>query len=284
MDTAVARQMWVAGEPLHALTYFAPAARAAWQEAGLHGFWRGYFATRAAPLGRVGSEVVTACFYNFAPGMVRRAVPEVWAVVAPGDARAACLVGVDRALRSVLGDGVVADAVRIEQLARAAVDACRVDGRALGAAYLSLPWPDGPHLRLWHALTTLRELRGDGHNAALLSAGIDGCAAHVLAAAVGATPRAVTQPNRGWSEDDWDAAAEDLRSRGLVDREGDATAQGRRLREEVEASTDRSALGPWRALGEARTDLLHGHLARLSGQIVDAGVVPVPNPMGAPRP
>ena len=284
MDSAVARRMWVAGEPLHALTYFAPAARAAWQEAGLRGFWRGYFATRAAPLGPVGAEVVTACFYNFAPGMVRRAVPDVWGVVTPADARTACLTGVDRALRSVLGDDVVADAARVEQVARAAVEASRVDGRALGAAYLSLPWPDEPHLRLWHALTTLRELRGDGHNAALLSAGIDGCAAHVLAAAVGAPPRAVTQPNRGWSDDDWGAATDDLRARGLVDRAGEATTQGRQLRAEVEASTDRSALGPWRALGESRTDLLHGQLARLAGQIVDAGVVPFPNPIGAPPP
>ena len=27
----------------------------------------------------------------------------------------------------------------------------------------ALPWPDVPHLVLWHAQTVLRELRGDGH-------------------------------------------------------------------------------------------------------------------------
>ena len=49
-----ARAMWTLFEPVHAVTYFAPEARAAFEEAGLRGFWRGYFAGRAAPLGPVG--------------------------------------------------------------------------------------------------------------------------------------------------------------------------------------------------------------------------------------
>ena len=46
-----ARAMWTLFEPIHAVTYFAPEARGAYEEAGLRGFWRGYFAGRAAPLG-----------------------------------------------------------------------------------------------------------------------------------------------------------------------------------------------------------------------------------------
>ena len=53
------------------------------REAGLRGFWSGYFAARAAPLGRVGPGPVAAAFYNFHPGMVARAVPGCWDVVAP---------------------------------------------------------------------------------------------------------------------------------------------------------------------------------------------------------
>ena len=49
-----ARSMWTLFEPIHAVTYFAPEARAALEEAGLRGFWRGYFAGRAAPLGPAG--------------------------------------------------------------------------------------------------------------------------------------------------------------------------------------------------------------------------------------
>ena len=49
-----ARSMWTLFEPVHAVIYFAPEARVAFEEAGLRGFWRGYFAGRAAPLGRPG--------------------------------------------------------------------------------------------------------------------------------------------------------------------------------------------------------------------------------------
>src|SRR5512139_1752894 len=46
-SAARARRAWAAGEPLHALVYFAPEVRAASEAAGLRGFWRGYFALRA---------------------------------------------------------------------------------------------------------------------------------------------------------------------------------------------------------------------------------------------
>jgi hypothetical protein len=64
--------MWTLFEPVHAVTYFAPEARSAFEEAGLRGFWRGYFAGRAAPLGPAGAAVVGASFFNFAPAMVAR--------------------------------------------------------------------------------------------------------------------------------------------------------------------------------------------------------------------
>lgn len=284
MDTLVARRLWTAGEPYHALSYFAPACRAAWERVGLRGFWRGYFATRAAPLGPVGAGVVTASFYNFAPAMVERAIPAVWSLAPPSEAWGARLEGVDRALRSVLGDDVVGEARGPAALARRAAGACPPEGRVLGAAYAALPWPGEPHLDLWQALTVLREARGDGHNAALLAAGIDGCAAHVLAAAAGSSMRRLTQPNRGWTDADWDRAVDRLRARGLLDGRGRLTTGGRRLRDDVEATTDRLSLGPWRELGDRPAEVLRRKLATLSGAIVDGGVVPVPNPMGAPWP
>ena len=36
-----ARSMWILFEPIHAVTYFAPEARSAFEQAGLRGFWRG---------------------------------------------------------------------------------------------------------------------------------------------------------------------------------------------------------------------------------------------------
>jgi hypothetical protein len=76
--------MWVVvAESVHAVTYFAPACRQSLRDAGLKGFWAGYFAARAAPLGVVGTGPVAAAFFNFDPAMVRHAVPSCWDAVDP---------------------------------------------------------------------------------------------------------------------------------------------------------------------------------------------------------
>jgi predicted membrane-bound mannosyltransferase len=100
---ATARRLWALAEPFHALTYFAEESRAAAEAAGCRGFWQGYFAFRAAPLGPVGPEVVTATFYNFAPDFVARRVPAIWDAVTPAAALEARLAGIDAAVRRVLG-------------------------------------------------------------------------------------------------------------------------------------------------------------------------------------
>ena len=81
-----ARSMWTLFEPIHAVVYFAPEARGAFERAGLRGFWRGYFAGRAAPLGAASPAVVTASFFNFAPSFVARAIPGVWELITPEEA------------------------------------------------------------------------------------------------------------------------------------------------------------------------------------------------------
>jgi len=48
---SAARAMWTMFEPAHDVTYFTPEALQAFTEAGLRGYWRGYFAGRSAPLG-----------------------------------------------------------------------------------------------------------------------------------------------------------------------------------------------------------------------------------------
>ena len=97
-----ARSMWTLFEPIHAVTYFAPQARAAFEQAGLRGFWRGYFAGRAAPLGPVSAAVVTASFFNFAPGMVARAIPGVWELISPEEALRVRVAGACQALGGLL--------------------------------------------------------------------------------------------------------------------------------------------------------------------------------------
>jgi len=285
MEASLARRLWRVGEPVHAIVYFHPASAAAWADAGLRGFWRGYFATRAAPLGAVGPDLVTATFYNFAPEMVARALPEVWTMASPADAVQPWLGRADAALRDVLReDAATADIGAAAEGLRSVADSITLEGRALTAANLARPWPDEPLLALWHGLTVLREHRGDGHNAVLLAAGIDGCAAHVLVAAVGGAPREVTQPARGWTDDEWTAATLGLAERGLVADDGTATDAGRTLHADIERRTDELAAAPWADVDLDQLEALVTTLARLAGRVAMADVIRFPNPMGLPRP
>src|SRR5574342_764117 len=100
-EITTARRMWVLFESVHAVTYFAPEARAAFEAAGLRGFWRGYFAGRAAPLGPVNAAPVIALFNSFSPSMVQRAIPDVWTRAMPDAALAARVDGAASALRAL---------------------------------------------------------------------------------------------------------------------------------------------------------------------------------------
>jgi hypothetical protein len=280
-----ARRLWALGEPFHALNYFADEARAAGEAAGLTGFWKGYFALRAAPLGAVGPEVVTAVFYNFAPEFVARRVPAVWDVVTPEVALGVRLAAADAAVRRVLGEewAASAEAAEAAALACAAAAAADVPGRPLAAANTGVAMPNQPHLALWQALTTLREHRGDGHNAALLQRELDGISAHVLAAAAGRSSREWLMRARGWDDDAWDDATERLTARGWL-ADGDLTAEGLAIVAAVEADTDRLALGPWQALGDTGCDRLAELLVGIRRAVLAAGLWPQHNPIGAPDP
>ncbi|MGY1681003.1 SCO6745 family protein [Geodermatophilus sp. SYSU D01176] len=282
---ATARRLWALGEPFHALTYFADECRTAAEATGLHGFWRAYFAMRAAPLGPVGAEVVTATFYNFAPAFVARRVPEVWEAAGPPAVLHARLAGVDAAVRRAPGEEWLrsAQAVELAGLLTAAAAAVDAPGRPLAAANAGLPVPAEPHLAVWQSLTTLREHRGDGHNAALLQRGISGVGAHVLAAAAGRTAREWLTRARGWDDAAWDDAAEELATRGWLAR-GELTAEGAAIVAALEADTDRLALGPWQELGDVRCDRVAELLGPVRRAVVAAGLWPEANPIGAPDP
>jgi hypothetical protein len=284
MEAAVqlARRMWTMFEPVHAVTYFAPEARTAFDRAGLRGFWRGYFAGRAAPLGAVTAGPVTASFYNFAPQMVRRAVPAVWELITPARVLQVRAEGAVAALRRVLSgpDGAAEWVPAAADLLTTAVADLDCAGRVLAAANQELPAPDEPVARLWHAATLLREHRGDGHFAALLAADIDGCEALVLRA--DELPREQLQPLRGWTDEEWESAAARLAGRGLVDGDGAVTLDGATLRAAIEHTTDAAAARPWSRLGPAFADKLAAVLAPIS--YACAAELPFPNPVGVPDP
>ncbi|MEV4706278.1 SCO6745 family protein [Actinoplanes sp. NPDC049316] len=274
-----ARRIWQLYEPLHAVTYFAPQARAAFESAGLRGFWRGYFAGRAAPLGAVRAAPVTALFFTFTPGMVARALPDVWQRASPEQALAARLDGAVEALRAIL-PAEPALCAEAADLLEAAAAATVTDGRALGAANAALPRPAGDLARLWQAATVLREHRGDGHITALVAAGLTGCQALVLRDALHGG-RDQLQPARGWTDAEWDATGRVLAGLGLLDADGRPTAAGQAAHRAVEDRTDALATQPWTVLDtgdRARLVQILTPLAHAAG-----AVIPYPNAVGVPR-
>jgi len=286
-----ARRMWTLFEPVHVVSYFSPAAKDAFEQAGLRGFWRGYFAGRAAPIGPVGPAPVVAAFFSFAPGMVSRALPAIWDLITPADALAVRLSGAAAALTGLLGltaaepvpGQVVAAADRLAEVA-ASTAGREGAGRPLGGPNAALPVPDEPLARLWHAATVLREHRGDGHVAALVAAGLDGPEALALRAGLrraagsayghvpGAWKRSELQPMRGWTDDEWDAAGARLTARGLLAEDGSATPAGVTLHNDIEAATDLAAARPWTRLTDGET----AELARLLEPVSQACAAVLP--------
>jgi Helix-turn-helix family len=221
---ATARTMWTLFEPVHAVTYFTADSRSAYEQAGLRGFWRGYFAGRAAPLGAVSAPVVAASFFNFAPAFVGRAIPGVWDLVTPEEALRARLEGAVGGLRGLLA-GRESEAAAAADLLWRAVEQLDFPGRMLSAANAALPVPEDGLARLWQAATVLREHRGDGHFAALAAADIDGCEAVALRCLMD-MKRENLQPVRGWTDEAWDDALARLAARGWVGGDSRAGKDG----------------------------------------------------------
>lgn len=257
----LARRMWWLFEPYHDVVYFTPESRAAADALGCRGGWMGYFAMRAAPLGAAPPELVTALFYSFPPALVHRALPYAWQVATPEQYLQARLTAVDAALHRLLGAEVLDSAELAEAagLARRAALAAPTAGRLLAAANSLLPWPEQPHLVLWHATTLLRESRGDGHVAALVAAGLGPCEALVLFAADQGMPAELMRSMRPWPEEEWRAAERRVVELGLLHpgaADGEPavlTSDGRALRVWVEERTDEAATAPWHALGAEGT-------------------------------
>lgn len=283
-----ARRLWRAMEPIHAVTYFTPEPKAACDALGTKGYWMSYFGQRAAPLGAAAPELVAALFYSFHPAHVGRAVPDVWAVASPERFLAVRLDAVDAALHRLLGAETLSgpEVAEAADIARAAALAAPTNGRAMAAANAALDWPQQPHLVLWHAQTVLREHRGDGHVAALLTAGLGPVESLVLFASDLNLDAQALRKRRGWSEEDWDDALTRLADRGLLVPGADPgtgaalTAAGRELRAEVEAHTDALADVPWAAVGAERAERLVELAAPLVAGIVAGEGFLRDNPMG----
>jgi hypothetical protein len=273
MTDALARRLFQLVEPVAVVTYMADEPTEAVMALGLRNVWDAYFAGRAAPLGRdVPPDVVHALFYNFAEGEVARHLPRVWDVVTPEAANAARQQGSVAALRRILGD--LADTPGVARAADLLVEAgtsARTEGRALYAAVRTLPVPTEPVARLWHGANLLREHRGDGHVAALVALGIGGTEAHVLHALSDGMPAEQFGRVSHLPKAQLAAVVDGMRTRGLVGADGWLTADGRQIKERVEALTDELAAPAYDVLEPDELDQLVADLEPLAAVLVAAG-------------
>ena len=235
--------MWRALEPVHAVAYFAPESQAACEELGTRGLLDELLRAAGRAAGRGPAELVTALFYNFHPGLVARAVPDVWSVAPPERFLAVRLEAVDAALRRLLG----ADVLGRPRWPRPPRSPARPR------------WPRRPPGGRWPRPTP----RWTGPIRRTSCSGTPRrCCAST--AATGTSPRCsppASIPSRRWCssppttpwtptgcapaaagrEEEWAAAVARLAERGLLDADGALTAAGRALRAAVEERTDELA-------------------------------------------
>ncbi|MFC7448988.1 SCO6745 family protein [Rhodococcus daqingensis] len=254
MDARTAGQAARTLDLIHGMSYFAPEVNESLVAAGLSPGRMCYFAGRSAAMGAVGAGVVAATFYNFNPAAISPVIPVAWTQARPEEVVAARYRGVDAAMRRIFGAEAIAAPAFDEAAALAATAARAIPdaaGRPLYAGHAGTAWPSEPHLVLWHSLTLLREYRGDGHIAALQTAGLSGLEALVTHTATGTGfQEQFAKSRRGWSDEQWNEAVDSLTERGLLDAGGELTPAGWELRECVEDLTNEMAVAPWASLGE----------------------------------
>ena len=318
----MARSMWTLFEPVHAVTYFAAEARSAYEKAGLRGFWRGYFAGRAAPLGVAGAggmvaapagtaavpagtaapagtasaAVVAASFFNFAPAFVARAIPGVWELITPEEALRVRLAGAAESLGRLLA-GQEAEAAAAGDLLWRAIGELDFSGRVLAAANAALPVLPGEDVAASSASSASSAAAGLGRLwqavTLLREHRGDGHFAALAAADIDGCEAVVLrccldlrredmQPVRGWTDEAWDGALSRLAARGWVDADGALTSAGREAHAAVEDATDRAASRPWARLGPEATAEIAAALTPLARAC--AAALPYPSPIGVPAP
>jgi hypothetical protein len=269
---SLARRMFELVEPLGVIPYSADEPNEAMFALGFTNYWDTYFAGRAAPLGTsVPADVVHALFYNFAPGEVARHIPKVWSTTTPEAAIAARQQGCVKALRRILGDLTDTPAfVRAAELLTAAGISAPLEGRPMYAALRTLPVPEEPVARMFHAASLLREHRGDGHIAALMAAGIGGLEAHVLFALDLGMPAEKFGRIHHLPTAQLSALVDAMKARGLVADDGGFTLAGRETKQHIEALTDDLAVAPYAVLDVAELDELTAILEPLATALVAA--------------
>ena len=260
-----ARALAAALEPVVGQVYFSPECHANYAALGFDASANqakgvalpdgpAYFTSRGSVMGQVPGEVVAAAFAVFNPTAVIPSVRHGWTLT---DAHTICQArdnGAIAQLERLLG-AAPAGVARARQILVLAVEPLRPEGRPLFAGLRSLSLPDTDLGVVWRLGDQLREYRGDSHTAAWISAGIDATEIGLLSELYWGLPMRSYSRTRAWTDEQFEAAHQRLRSRGLVDEIG-FTLAGRELREDIETNTDVQMAGIARAMGSGLQELV----------------------------
>lgn len=207
-----------------------------------------YFTSRGSVMGQVPGELVAAAFGVFNPEVVVPMVSLGWTRT---DAATICAARDDGAiaqLRRLLGDEPIGLA-RVNELLDRAVAPLRPEGRALYSGLRSQAMPDSPLGAMWRKGDMLREFRGDSHVTTWVSSGLDATEISLMSELYWGLPLRSYSRTRAWTNAQFDAAHDRLRSRGLLD-DSSLTDAGRSLREEIEVRTDAQMQPAIEAIGD----------------------------------
>ena len=264
--THISRVLAAALEPVTGQVYFSPECHHNYEALGFspsRGEFNGvmapdgpaYFTSRGSVMGQVPGEVVAAAFAVFKPEVVISSVDYGWTLT---DARTICAArdnGAIGQLHRVLGESPHG-ATRARTLLSHATDALRPEGRALYAGLRSLEMPGSLVGDVWRLGDMLREYRGDSHTAAWISAGLTACEIGLMSELYWGLPIKSYSRTRGWSEDDFAEAVENLQLLGCITADGELTPHGRDVREQIEVNTDKQMECVLRAIGADVDELI----------------------------
>ena len=231
-------------------------------------------AARVACLGRVPGRVAAALFAPQHPERVATAVDDAWRDHDPDRLRAERLSGATAYLARVLGDEP-AGIGRAVAVLRRVVEAPSTAGHPLYAGLRSLPWPGTPLGDLWRACDMIRERRGGSHLNAWTAAGLDSVEVQLLTERWRTTtnPGSTTAEAMGYSAGEIAAALRALEARGLVDRDGALTPDGRDFREGIERATDLQEAELVAALGDDVEELFELMAPWARAVVASAGTI-----------
>ncbi|MEM9607072.1 MAG: hypothetical protein AAGA99_06575 [Actinomycetota bacterium] len=273
--SARSRALRDALEPVVGSVYFSPECHAEYAHLGFDhspGDANGvqlpdgaaYFCSRGAALGQAPGTVIAAAFGVFNAEAVVPLVARGWTLTTAPQIATARERGAVAQLRRILGEPDEAELVG--RVLLRGVDAAHGGARPLFSGLLARGLLGDPLGDLWRAGDLLRELRGDAHNAAWTTAGIDPVEIGLLTELWWGLPSKSYVRTRAWSDEQLDEGLVRLRHRGLVDADG-LTKQGHALREDLEQATDRQMRPSLRAIGDD-LDLAISHLRRWSSSVV----------------